>query len=427
MKKQHILVSLALCAGILAAMLSACGIGDEPLNPPLEGTATPEANSPNPSSNSPNTPVNTGVPDDAPKGYIEAIPFIYDDVQPFSDGVAWVKSGGRYGLIDKDGNELIRCILEKRGDQFSDGLALFGDSFIDKTGKEVFSIGGYSLASHYEEFGAILTLVRMGFSDGLLAVGNGGNWGFFDTTGNIAIPLIYDKASPFSDGLAQVSCGIIESTGENDGDTYTERRAYIDKSGNEVISFDKVYVRGIITPGSIPSKSPFSPVRNTFDNLAMVEDFDGQFAYVDRSGNVVTPFFNSEEVQPFSEDLAVICRSNAYGFIDKDGNEVIPCQYVWANNFSEGLAMVVYQGKCGFIDKSGAEVIPLIFDDGKEFGTYFSDGVAYVMLNGKGGYIDKSGNEFVPFGEYQDYKGNFSEGMAAVKLGGKWGFIAIVY
>lgn len=47
-----------------------------------------------------------------------------------------------------------------------------------------------------------------------------------------------------------------------------------------------------------------------------------------------------------------------YGFIDKNGKEIIPCNYDVARNFNEGLAAITLNVKWGFIEKSGREVTP---------------------------------------------------------------------
>jgi hypothetical protein len=60
----------------------------------------------------------------------------------------------------------------------------------------------------------------------------------------------------------------------------------------------------------------------------------------------------------FSEGLACVRVANSYGYIDKQGNFVIPPQFAHAQEFSEGLAWVVTpDGKVGWIDSSGRYVI----------------------------------------------------------------------
>lgn len=109
--------------------------------------------------------------------------------------------------------------------------------------------------------------------------------------------------------------------------------------------------------------------------------------------------------------------SGKYGFIDKQGNTVIPCKYDWAGSFSEGMAPVELNGKWGFIDKQGNMVLPFKYDIAESF----SESLARVGLNGKYGFIDKQGNMVIPCKYDGAYP--FSEGLARVGLNGKWGYI----
>jgi hypothetical protein len=88
-----------------------------------------------------------------------------------------------------------------------------------------------------------------------------------------------------------------------------------------------------------------------------------------------------------------------WGFIDKTGKAVIPCQWEFAEQFSEGLAAVKdnsgkWYGKWGFIDKTGKVVIPCQWWNAKSF----SEGLAAVqdVHSEKWGFIDKTGKVVIP-------------------------------
>ena len=103
----------------------------------------------------------------------------------------------------------------------------------------------------------------------------------------------------------------------------------------------------------------------------------------------------------FSLTVAIVTGQNLerqknaddkYGFVDKNGREVIPCKYEYAGNFFDDLAVVKHNDKYGFIDKTGYEVIQPKY----EMAYSFSQGRAEVKLNGKWGMIDKKGNILIP-------------------------------
>ena len=227
------------------------------------------------------------------------------------------------------------------------------------------------------------------FSDGLAWVESDGKKGCIDETGKMVIPFIYDYGWKFSEGLAEV--GI-------DG-----KYGYIDMAGKVIIPFEYQIVY------------PFS------EGLAGVRKGD-KVGYINKSGEIVIPFkYTHKGVAKFSEGLSSVENDFGYiGFIDQAGNIVIPFTYYWAQEFSEGLAVVRkdYDSKHGYIDKTGEIVIPFIFDSAWSF----SEGLARVEIDGKHGFIDKHGVTVIPL-KYEESYDDFSEGLVPVQKDGKWGFI----
>lgn len=147
----------------------------------------------------------------------------------------------------------------------------------------------------------------------------------------------------------------------------------------------------------------------------------GRYGFINRNGEVVIPL-DFADARPFSENLApvaVVDDSGAkkWGYIDTAGKLAIPAEYdeVWP--FSEGLAVVkVANGSSagyGFINASGELVIPANF----AYAASFSDGLALVSVTNadnsrKYGFINTLGEAVVPT-EY-DSAASFSEGVATV-------------
>ena len=96
-----------------------------------------------------------------------------------------------------------------------------------------------------------------------------------------------------------------------------------------------------------------------------------------------------DAVSKFSEGLAFVKRNGKYGYININGEEVIPCQYDVASSFSEGLAFVKRNRKYGYINTEGKEVIPCQYDKA----TTFFENHAVVSKNSKYHFINKSGQE----------------------------------
>lgn len=126
---------------------------------------------------------------------------------------------------------------------------------------------------------------------------------------------------------------------------------------------------------------------------------DFLYALLDENGNAITDFIFDEMGDP-SEDLIAVVKGIKSGFINRKGEQVIPCIYADVQNFSEGRAVVIKDGQCGVIDTGGQVVIP--------FGVYekistFSRNVAVVYKNGKYGIVNNEGKIIVePTYKYMD-------------------------
>jgi len=122
------------------------------------------------------------------------IPYKYDLVDGFVEGLAAVRLDGKWGFIDKSDNVVIPMNYN-HVEGFSEGLAkasLNGKyGFIDRTGKTVIPFK-YDHAYGFSE-----PLLKWGPPKGFAMVALDGKYGFFDNAGDEVVPVIYSmkKAS----------------------------------------------------------------------------------------------------------------------------------------------------------------------------------------------------------------------------------------
>lgn len=206
----------------------------------------------------------------------------FDEVLPFSEGLAAVRVDKRWGFIDASG----KFAIPPRFDAayyFREGVGTtqVGDTtvLIDKGGKD--------LARGYDVLSGIA-------SEGLIPVSRGDRYGYLDLTGKVAIPLTFDGASTFSEGVAAVKRG--------------SKWGYIDKNGSLVIpfQFDSAGEFGQgLAPVMLGEKSGFINHTGSFsfqlafasatgfwgaDGTSDVSRFwtkSDQFGYVNTSGYVI--------------------------------------------------------------------------------------------------------------------------------------------
>lgn len=333
----------------------------------------------------------------------EVIPLEYSFVMPFSEGVAWVTSSNQrhnpWGLIDKEGNEVLPHEYYNPS-PFSEGLAIVDAGDVSHYVPIAIDITGETIISGYE--------------------------------------LMFD----FREGLAAVGLRSEEHHG------MSTRFSYVDKTGREIVEFSSPIVYFHFQDG----------LRIDFTEGLAAYNKDGKYGFINQDGDMVIPN-NYIIVQGFSEGLSAFrsgdwdAEAEAWidgykvGYINQAGQETIIFstsihEWVGLGNFSNGLASVIKDNKVGYIDKDGNTVIPFIYAPEHGHGDYtydFSEGLVVAKKgdyeNGfKYGFINTSGDEAVPF--IFDNAESVSEGMAAVCIGGywenddtyipqKWGFIRI--
>lgn len=295
-------------------------------------------------------------------------------VSYFSEGLVAVCIEGKWGYMDVDGKMVVNPQFEYAS-PFSEGYAVVETAkgkygYMNKNGL-VESSKRYDFAND--------------FSEGFASVKKDGKYAYINKKWEQITPFEFDTAGSFSEGLAGVSKG--------------ERYGFIDTSGQMVIKPRFLYV------------TQFS------EGLAACEGTGGKWGYINPTGRGAEIRFIYEYAYPFSESLACVCLDGKYGYINKEGEVVIPFQYTSAGIFSEGLARVSLGGKSGYIDKSGEVVITGDYTEVYDF----SDGMALVKQNDKYGYIDKTGKMVIP--ARYGMAGFFNDGFAWVLKDGKYGLV----
>lgn len=145
-----------------------------------------------------------------------------------------------------------------------------------------------------------------------------------------------------------------------------------------------------------------------------------------KSGKYLTPKLTNIYNTNLKDSITVFFQEAKRGFLNiYSGQIVIPAQYDRAWVFSEGLGAVVKDGKVGFVNINGETVIPF------EYGycSQWKDQVDFLFKKGyctviepttaKHGLIDKSG-KWVVDPQY-DYINNPHKGFRIVKLNDKYG------
>lgn len=122
---------------------------------------------------------------------------------------------------------------------------------------------------------------------------------------------------------------------------------------------------------------------------------------------------NYEELTPYSEGVAAVCKDGKWGYIDADGNCVIACVYDHAAPFNGGVAQVKMGRRIAYINKEGKEVSGGFRKQGtvrdSNYQVFYEGGE-----KGKYGIVNSNGGIIVP--AMFDSLTYVSEGLAVAVL-----------
>ncbi|MCL2057279.1 MAG: WG repeat-containing protein [Oscillospiraceae bacterium] len=296
--------------------------------------------------------------------YFRVKPRPYEDVYPFSGGLAAVKYKGKWGCVDKDGKMAIPAIYDS------------ADSFSRRDAGPASAAGEEVTALDYDE----LERFDGGFAEACLD----GKWGLVDKTGKAVIPIIYEDIIQH-DGLVAFrqdgKWGLMDTAGKVLAAPRYSRAYIYDKNTVWVREGEKC---GVISPDGreiIPVIYDDLHIEGTLMGACL----DGKYGYIDRTGNVAIPFIY-DEADEFADGRAMVGLDGKCGMIDTDGKLIVPFEYSDINydtDENSGGLMFGYKGfgkgkKMFLLDKNGKTLLSIIPDRQNTF----SEGMAWVSLCG---------------------------------------------
>ncbi|WP_277118538.1 WG repeat-containing protein [Anaerotignum faecicola] len=248
------------------------------------------------------------------------IPFIYNSVEPFSEGLAAVSDKNGTGFVNRNGEVVIPLQFEE-AEPFSDGLAVVKKTdgtyaYIDKTGKIAIDASQYSSVLPFYEG---LAMVRSR---------NTHKAGFIDKTGKEVIPCQYRWAGYFRNGVTYAS----DAEGKNWLIDKTGKKLKLIAEGNYLVYVD----------------DDMSNPNQQKNGVAIVEDIvdlpngehDHVRRYFDETGELSYETYLlkaglSEGLAPYRDE-----KTKKYGYVNESGAWVIAPAFDVAEKFEDGYAVV---------------------------------------------------------------------------------------
>jgi hypothetical protein len=167
--------------------------------------------------------------------------------------------------------------------------------------------------------------------------------------------------------------------------------------------------------------SDFSSMNKLNGSIGIIKVREKEAYFDQKLGKLLKPFGYFQVMFPFREGLAGVSKGGKLGFINEQGEWVIPPRFSDDDvshpnrtRFYDGIALIKIGNKDRFINKKGEFVTPA-FDEA----SIFDQDVAVVVVNKKYGLINKQG-KFIVSPQFTEYpRGSFDQGGMLVKVNGQ--------
>ncbi len=336
------------------------------------------------------------------------IPCQYSEVHDFNNGIAALKDN-HWTFVNDKGDILFtlpETIIEVS--DFINGKAIITFEYNGNKTEHYLLDNGHILVDDFELSLQIDSFLYIDhFYEGLAKFYDGKYWNFINSLGEIVISGLENEPTNFSNGLASYK--------SYEYNNYNPQ--YINKQGVLLLIKDKEQI-------SFPKD--YCAVKEIFDGFFdIVRKSDKLHGIIDENLNCIIPFtgrtisiFESEKSDNSNNHISNICfkvhmpiyESSIYAtYYNSKGQRVIPDaenlliiphHYSYtSNNMSCGLGAVSNnENLWGFVNRDGKEVIPCIFDSVDDF----FNGFCVVRKDSKIGLINTFGDFVIKLNSFSE-------------------------
>lgn len=247
-------------------------------------------------------------------------------------------------------------------------------------------------------------------SDDYLRVAYKGEFGIVDKNLNWILPLEYDYLDYNKEYVIVAKEGVIE--------VYDKefKKLEIENNTRVILGIGKYLYSVKNNKLGVIDKNGKVIITPKYDNFLKLNDRDIMIGYEDGKSYLINLETKKEKLVDYenfgeeSEGMILTLKDRKLGYIDIEGNEIIPNKYEAAFKVQMGskYLQVKENEKWMLVNKKGEVYKELPYDDLGEY----KDGYILVVSNNKLGYIDDEGNEkIVP---QFIYATSFKNGYAVV-------------
>ena len=257
----------------------------------------------------------------------------------------------------------------------------------------------------------------------LIPFKSGDKWGYLTPDKRIAIDPQYDTALPFSHGVAGVGqrekgWGLLNASGRLIAPI--AQQEFFDAGGGLFFKDSAVGEEGRVGIVDSANHTLIPTHYDLITPLIGMDFFEIQLNHktgiCTRAGNVIISptydFFTDA-----GEQNLIVQDSNSQAMFSLTGRQLTPFKYMVIDGYQYRRAKMRVGDLFGYLDPQGQEIIPPSY----QLNLPFSEGQASAELNDKWGSIDTAGKWVVA--PAFDYLGSLDRGASTAKLHDKWGLV----
>lgn len=305
------------------------------------------------------------------------VPYRPMNIDPFKNGVARVKEGTHFGLINLKGEYILPAewdSLAVAQETVVAGMRLTANWYW-----HLFNLQGKKLSRHtYQRIVPV--------DEGPFPAKKDNRWGYIDHNGAETLICRYDTTFAFTGELARVR--------------YSGQEGIINKEGLWQIRPTAEHIT-IINPTRFLARNKSG------------------YQLLNEKGEVL--FETAEVLKPIVGGIAEITSDRRWGLIDLDGKRLSFPIYDWISDLQEGLAFIAtLEGKKGILSPNGKMYIAAGPTTWEQLYS-MKEGFIGAQIGRQQGFVDTNGK--LRIANRYDTVSFFSDGMAAISIRGKWGYV----
>jgi len=342
-------------------------------------------------------------------------PPLYYRYLGFSEGMCAVRRDSLWGFINSTGQERIACRYEQVR-PFSGGLAAVLDGGVwavaDTSGALAFKTD-ISKANARD-------LGNFTAAEGLCRFKSGGRWGYFDRRGQVRIAATFFQAGDFCLGTAPVRMGARFGLIDTTGRYVLEPKQYFwigpfDPQGLAQVRTVKDGPMGLLdTRGKLVAPIQYASIDTFFGGFARAKSPAG-WALLNTRGQEVIPAGAYAGLTRASEGMVAVLPhlSAQWMYVDTSNRKIINRLFDKVSPFQGGYALV---DENRIVSRRPVPRLPT----GTEV-KFLADGI-FGMESNRGAYFANARGENL-FGRYYEDIKAFENGIGKVKKSNKWGAV----